>query len=222
MSTIADRVGEVTSRIVAAAQSAGRDPTTVKLIAATKSATIDQIKEVIQLGVTNLGENRAQELLAKAPELLGAPGPSWHFIGALQRNKVKALSPWIDLWQSVDRIELGTTLAKTVPQARILVEVNLADEPGKAGCNPNMVPGLIDELRQLGLTVEGLMAIPPAQSDPVRHFATLRTLAESLDLSELSMGMSDDFERAISEGATMIRVGRGLFGERPQRVTQRR
>ncbi len=225
MSVIADRVHEVTSRIEASAGLAGRDPAAVKLIAATKSASIDQIAEVIQLGVTDLGENRAQELLTKAPELLNGlnhPDVHWHFIGALQRNKVKSLVPWIDLWQSVDRIELGATLARVAPTARVLVEVNLASEAGKAGCDPQLVPSLVNELRRLGLIVEGLMAIPPARLDPVRHFAALRILAESLDLAELSMGMSDDFELAISEGATMVRVGRGLFGDRSQLDAQRR
>jgi pyridoxal phosphate enzyme (YggS family) len=165
--------------------------------------------------LTDLGENRAQELLAKAPELAAeAAPPTWHFVGQLQRNKVTGLTPWVQWWHSVDRFVLGEAIARRAPGARVLVEVNLAEEPRKAGCAPNAAPALVGELRGLDLDVVGLMTVAPQAGDRRRWFATLRDLATTLELRELSMGMSDDFEAAIEEGATMVRVGRAIFGER--------
>jgi uncharacterized pyridoxal phosphate-containing UPF0001 family protein len=118
-------------------------------------------------------------------------------------------------WQAVDRRELGPVLARHAPAATVLVEVNLAGEPQKSGCAPESAGPLRDELLGHGLTVSGLMAVPPAHDDPRPWFAALRSLSERLDLAELSMGMTDDFETAVEEGATMVRVGRALFGDRP-------
>jgi uncharacterized pyridoxal phosphate-containing UPF0001 family protein len=139
----------------------------------------------------------------------------WHFLGRLQRNKVRALAPWVACWQSVDRPELGAELARRAPGARVLVEVNLGEEPQKGGCLPAAVPGLVDGLRAAGLRVDGLMAVPPHADDPRRWFAALRDQGAALGLPELSMGMTDDFDVAVEEGATMVRVGRALFGPRP-------
>ncbi len=214
--TFDERLAAVRARIEAAAIRAGRDPRDVLLVAATKTVPADRLRPALAAGLVELGENRAQELLAKAPELSGGPvAPRWHFLGNLQRNKVKVLAPWVTCWQSVDRAELGPVLARHAPGARVLVEVNLAGEPQKGGCDPNVTSALVDGLRADGLDVAGLMTVPPAVGDPRPWFAALRELGAGLGLAELSMGMTDDFDVAVEEGATMVRVGRALFGERP-------
>jgi pyridoxal phosphate enzyme (YggS family) len=213
---IAVAVADVRARVAAAAARAGRDPTTVTLVAATKTVPVARLRDLLAAGVTELGENRAQELLAKAPELAAAtPPPRWHFIGRLQRNKVRALSPWVACWQSVDREELGATIARHAVGSPVLVEVNIAGEPAKGGVAPIDASRLVDALGALGLRVEGLMTVPPAGEDPRPWFARLARLAVDLSLRELSMGMSDDYEVAIEEGATVVRVGRALLGPRP-------
>lgn len=215
MDDAARRVGEVRDRIEAAARRAGRDPAGVTLVAATKTVAAARIADVLALGVVDVGENRAQELLAKAPVLAAEPeSPRWHFVGRLQRNKVAALAPWITRWQSVDRQPLGAAIARRCPGASVLMEVNLGDEAQKGGCAPEEASALADELRDLGLRVDGLMTVHPQDDEPRRWFAGLRDLAARLELPELSMGMTDDFEVAIEEGATTVRVGRALFGER--------
>ncbi len=213
--TVEERVAEVRDRIVAAAARAGRDPATITLVAATKTVDVERVQQVIDAGVVNIGENRAQELLAKT----AVQGAHWHFLGQLQRNKVRQLAPWVTCWQSVDRAELGTEIAKRAPGARVLVEVNVGEEPQKGGCPPAAVPALVDALRVAGLDVAGLMTVPPQSDDPRRWFARLREQAAALELAELSMGMTDDFEIAVEEGATMVRVGRALFGARPTTPT---
>ncbi len=210
---VAANVAVVRSRIAAAARRAGRDPADITLVAATKTVATERVAEALTAGVIDLGENRAQELLAKAP-VLAEHGPRWHFLGALQRNKVKALAPWVTCWQSVDRDALGAAIARQAPGARVLVEVNLAAEPQKAGCSPEALPTLVDVLVSDGLQVDGLMAVPPHDDDPRPWFARLRDLAAGLALPTLSMGMTDDYEAAVEEGATVVRVGRGLFGPR--------
>jgi YfiH family protein len=171
--------------------------------------------DAVAAGVRDVGENRAQELLVKAPALAAAR-PRWHFLGPLQRNKVRALAPWVTCWQTVDRPALGEAIARHAPGATVLVEVNLGREPQKAGCAPDATGGLVDTLRGLGLGVAGLMAVPPLDADPRPWFARLRDLASACGLPELSMGMTDDFEVAVEEGATLVRVGRALFGDRPR------
>jgi pyridoxal phosphate enzyme (YggS family) len=210
---VAANVAVVRSRIDAAARRAGRDPADITLVAATKTVATERVAEVLVAGVIDLGENRAQELLAKAPGL-AEHAPRWHFLGALQRNKVKALAPWVTCWQSVDRDALGAAIARHAPGARVLVEVNLAAEPQKAGCSPEALSTLVDVLVADGLEVDGLMAVPPHDDDPRPWFARLRGLAAGLGLPTLSMGMTDDYEAAVEEGATVVRVGRGLFGPR--------
>jgi pyridoxal phosphate enzyme (YggS family) len=212
MNDVARAVGEVRARIAAAAARAGRDPAGVTLIGAAKTVDVARVRDAVTAGVVDVGENRAQELLEKAPLV---PGARWHFIGRLQRNKVRALAPWVTVWHSVDREAAGAEIARRVPAARVLVEVNLAAESQKGGCEPGAVAGLVDRLRDLGLRVEGLMTVPPQRGDPRPWFAALRDLAGAVGVAELSMGMTDDFEVAVEEGATMVRVGRALFGERP-------
>jgi pyridoxal phosphate enzyme (YggS family) len=208
--TVAGRVAEVRERIAAAAARAGRDTSAVTLVAATKTVDAARVQQVVDAGVLDVGENRAQELLTKT-EVAGA---RWHFLGQLQRNKVRQLAPWVSCWQSVDRAELGVEIARRAPGARVLVEVNVGEEPQKGGAAPAEVPVLVDALSAAGLDVVGLMTVPPHDGDPRRWFARLRDQAAALGLAELSMGMTDDYEVAVEEGATMVRVGRALFGPR--------
>jgi PLP dependent protein len=210
---IGPAVARVRARIAAAATRAGRDPTSVTLVAATKTVEVARVRAVVEAGVVDVGENRAQELLAKAPDCIGLP-VRWHFLGQLQRNKVRALAAHVSCWQSVDRVALGRELAQRAPGARVLVEVNLAGEPQKGGCAPGDAPGVVGSLAELGLQVAGLMAVPPHDDDPRRWFAALRELAQRIGVDELSMGMTDDYEMAVEEGATIVRVGRALFGAR--------
>ena len=215
MGDASERVQAVRDGIAVAAGRAGRDPNEVTLVAATKTVPVERIAEVLALGVVDLGENRAQELLAKAPELATLPQPPrWHFVGQLQRNKVAALAPWVTRWQSVDRQPLGAAIARRAPGASVLVEVNVVDEPQKGGCAPDEAAVLVDGLRELELRADGLMTVHPQHGDPRRWFAALRDLAARLELPELSMGMTDDYEVAVEEGATIVRVGRAIFGER--------
>ena len=219
MSEIADAVTEVRTRIAGAARRAGREPGAVRLVAATKTVPAERVAEAVALGVTDVGENRAQELLAKA-DMLSATAPStqaeacWHFLGRLQRNKVRSLAGRVTWWQSVDREALGVAIARHAPGAQVLVEVNLAEEPQKGGCAPTDAGRLADALRQSGLRVEGLMTIPPEGDDPRLWFAALRELGAELGVHHLSMGMTDDYEVAVEEGATMVRIGRAIFGAR--------
>jgi pyridoxal phosphate enzyme (YggS family) len=215
--SVAAAVTDVRARIAAAAHRAGRDPSAVTLVAATKTVPTERIVEAVSAGVADLGENRAQELLAKAPALATLTrAPRWHFLGPLQRNKVRALAPVVSCWQSIDRLALGDTVARHAPGAQVFVEVNLAGEPQKAGCPPGEAAALVDALRDRGLAVAGLMAVPPLGDDPRPWFAGLRDLAGTVQVTGLSMGMSDDFEAAVEEGATLVRVGRALFGPRPR------
>ncbi|HZJ27896.1 MAG TPA: YggS family pyridoxal phosphate-dependent enzyme [Acidimicrobiia bacterium] len=212
---VAANLSAVRARITAAAHRSGRDPCEVTLVGATKTVPPALLRRALAAGLVDLGENRAQELLGKAPGLAGAdPPPSWHFLGRLQRNKVAALARWVTLWHAIDRIELGVVLARRAPGARLLVSVNIGGEPQKGGCSPASVPGLVDELHELGLGVAGLMTVPPQDHDPRPYFAAVRDIGARLALEELSMGMSQDYEMAIDEGATIVRVGRAIFGER--------
>lgn len=215
--TLRARVARVRDRIA----SAGGDPARVALVAVTKGFGPDVALAGARAGLADLGENYAQELVAKAPELV-ADGRDvrWHFIGRLQRNKVRHLAPLVHLWQSVDRAGVGAEIARRAPGARVLVQVNVSEEPAKGGCDPGAVTDLVTALRDLGLDVQGLMAVgrtgPPAGARP--GFALLRGLADDLDLPVRSMGMSGDLEVAVAEGSTMVRVGSDLFGPRPTTV----
>jgi pyridoxal phosphate enzyme (YggS family) len=218
---VADRLAAVQQKVADAAGRSGRPSSAVRLVVVTKGVPPPVMQAALDAGATDLGENRAQELLVKAPELAalaeGSPNPRrprWHFIGRLQRNKVAALAPLVDLWQSVDRLELGQAIARRAPGAAVLAEVNVAGDPAKAGVTPGDAPALVDGLRSAGLAVDGLMTIPAAGRDPRPAFAALAELAERLGVAEVSMGMSDDYEVAVEEGATIVRVGRAIFERR--------
>jgi pyridoxal phosphate enzyme (YggS family) len=222
--TIASALEGVRERIAAAARASGREPNDVTLVVVTKEVSLDAIREVVDAGATDLGENRAQELVPKAEAIArdATFAPRWHFIGRLQRNKVRAAAPHIALWQSIDREDLAREVAQRAPGAAMLVQVNVAGEPQKGGCDPRAVGGLVDVCRVLGCRVEGLMTVPPAVGDPRPVFARLRQMTDDLGLSVCSMGMSGDFEIAIAEGATMVRVGSAVFGPRPGSAGVRR
>lgn len=192
---------------------AGGDPNEVRLIAVTKGQPVRAARTAILEGLADLGESYAQEMIEKAEHL---PDARWHFIGRLQRNKVRALAPYVHLWQSVDRLSLAAEIAHRAPGAAVLVQVNVAGEEHQGGCAPERVSAVVEGCRDLGLDVRGLMAIG-AQGSPEQvrgGFRIVRELADRLELVERSMGMSGDLEHAVAEGATMVRVGSALFGPR--------
>jgi pyridoxal phosphate enzyme (YggS family) len=201
---------QVNEKMARACERAGRDAESVKLIAVSKLQPVEKLREAMAAGHRIFGENYAQELRDKSAEL---PGAEWHFIGALQSNKVKMLAGKVALIHTCDRVSLARELAKKGPQ-RVLIEVNIGREPQKAGALPDDAPALLEQIRGL-VQVDGLMCIPPAEGDPRPHFRALRELGEKLKLRELSMGMSADYEVAIDEGATIVRVGTAIFGARP-------
>lgn len=186
------------------------------IVAVTKEFPVGVVVSAIEAGLTVIGENRAQELLAKAAELGERQPDEWHFVGRVQRNKVAKLAPVVAVWHSVDRAEVGEAIARHAPGARVYVQVNIGGEPQKGGCSSEDAAALAERLRQLGLRVEGLMTVPPLGEDPRPHFARLRKLASDARATGLSMGMSDDYTIAVEEGSTMLRLGSALFGPRPR------
>jgi pyridoxal phosphate enzyme (YggS family) len=225
--TVAERLTDVRERVAAAARSAGREPDSVTLVVVTKEVGITEVRAAIAGGAFELGENRAQELVAKVEALTAddAPEPCpvrWHFIGRLQRKKVRAIAPYVALWQSIDRADLAAEVGRRAPGAAVLVQVNVTGEDQKGGCAPGETDALVQTCRAQGCHVEGLMTVPPAAGDPRGVFARLRRLTDDLGLGVCSMGMSGDFELAIAEGATMVRVGGAIFGPRPGAVGARR
>ena len=208
------RVQQVRDRI----EAAGGDPEAVAVLAVTKGFGPEVALAAAAVGLVDLGENYAQELVAKAPVLAEAGATvRWHAIGRLQRNKVKALAGIVSLWQTVDRLDLGREIAKRAPGAAVLVQVNVSDEPQKGGCDPAGTGDLVSALRNEGLEVRGLMTVGRTGSpdDARAGFRTLRSMADDLDLPVRSMGMSGDLDVAVAEGSTMVRVGAALFGPRP-------
>jgi len=216
--SIAGRLATVHAQIVTAATAAGRDPATVSLVAVSKTVAPERCAEALAAGQLVLGENYAQELRDKArlPSLTRA---RWHFIGPLQRNKVKYVVGVAELIHSVDSLplveELGAHAGKHQLVQRVLLHVNIGREPQKAGIAPEDLPSLVTATRaRPELHLEGLMCLPPAADDPRPHFAHLAQLAADHGLSTLSMGMSADYVAAIAAGATLIRVGSAIFGAR--------
>ncbi len=213
---LAGRVAEVWQRI----EAAGGSSEAVTLVAVTKTFPIGYVEAALGAGLVDLGENYAQELAAKADEASSAGlQPRWHFIGGLQRNKVKLLAGRVELWQTVDRSALVDEIAKRDPGARILIQVNTTGEDQKSGCDPQVAQELVDRGRLAGLAVDGLMTIgPTGGGDPRPSFEQLRELALGCGVEQLSMGMSADYELAVAEGATMVRIGSALFGPRTSRA----
>ena len=213
---IARNVAAVTERIAAAARRSGREPASVTLVAVSKTKPLEDLLAAYAAGIRAFGENRVQEAEAKLPSL--PAGVSRHLIGPLQSNKVNKAVRLFDVVETVDSSALAERLDRAATQAgrrlAVLLEVNTGGETTKAGVAPADVPALADAVRaRAALDLRGLMAIPPP-GDTRPHFVALRELARSLGLPELSMGMSDDFEAAVEEGATLVRVGSALFGAR--------
>ena len=218
MTTLQENYLRIQDRIQNAASRAGRNPSDIKLIAVTKTVPPESIREAAGYGIRHIGENRLQEALPKR-EALGDLNLTWHFIGHLQTNKAKKVVENFDWAQCVDRPELAVKLNQAaVKPLPVLIEVKLHEELNKSGVDEVRLPGFVDEFSKYdSLELRGLMAIPPFSENPedVRpYFRRLRQFAERFRLPELSMGMSHDFEVAIEEGATMVRIGTALFGER--------
>jgi PLP dependent protein len=209
--SVAERLDAVRARIAAAGG------TGVRVVAVTKGFGADAIEAAVAAGCPDVGENYAQELLAKVPAVRG-PAPRVHFIGHLQTNKVKQLAPVVDVWQSVDRVAVVEALERhAAPGSEVLVQVNVSGAEQQGGCEPDEVPALVEAATLAGLRVAGLMAIgkegEPAAVRP--GFRLLRRLVDDLGLAECSMGMTADLEVAVEEGSTMVRVGTAVFGPRP-------
>jgi PLP dependent protein len=208
--TVRAATERVREEIAAAAQKAGRDPGEVELLAAVKYVALEEMGVLAEAGLTLVGENRAQELEAKAT---AHPDLRWHFIGQLQSRKVKQILPYVELIHSVaSDSALRQLETHGTPETEILVEVNVAGEEGKAGIAPEELGAFIE---RAPVKVSGLMTMPPFSEDPEdsrRHFAALRELAEAHGLTRLSMGTSQDFTVAVEEGATIVRVGSRLYG----------
>jgi pyridoxal phosphate enzyme (YggS family) len=197
-----------------------RLPAGVTLVAVSKMQPPEAIREAYAAGLRDFGENYAQEWRAKADALADLPDLRWHFVGSLQTNKVRQLAGRVAYVHAVDREELARELSRrflpTGQVVRIFLEVNTGGEATKGGCAPADAPRLADAVKGLpAVELVGLMAIPPPGEDPRPHFRTLRGLRDALGLAQLSMGMSGDWELAVAEGATFVRIGTALFGERP-------
>jgi PLP dependent protein len=215
------RLRLVEDEILLAARAAKRDPKSIRLVAVTKTVPAAEIAHAIAASQRIFGENRVQEAQAKWPALREShPGIELHLIGPLQSNKVREAVTLFDVIETVDRPKLARALAEEMARAdkhpRLFVQVNSGEEPQKAGVLPAEADAFIALCRDtLGLNVDGLMCIPPLDEEPAMHFALLAKIAARNGVKELSMGMSGDFVRAIPFGATYVRVGTAIFGERP-------
>jgi pyridoxal phosphate enzyme (YggS family) len=215
---VASRLADVRQRV----EGAGGDPAAIRIVAVTKGWGADTVAAALAAGLPDLGENYAQELVAKAGATSGSV--RWHFLGAVQRNKIGRLAPLVATWHGVDRPVVADAVAAASPGVEVFVQVNVTGEPGRAGCQPGEVDALVEHCRRRPVSLTGLMAVGPAgdQRRTRDCFGWLARRARQLGLRELSMGMSDDFEVAIEEGATTLRLGRVLFGPRPRLRTVQR
>lgn len=210
---------EITTRINTAATGAGRDPSDVTLIAVSKVQPNDRVEAVLRQGHRVFGENKVQEAQGKWPGFREQFGDvELHLIGPLQTNKIKPAVALFDVIHSVDRPKLARKLAEEMDrqgrQLDLFVQVNTGEEPQKAGVLPADADAFVAECRSMGLTIAGLMVIPPVDDEPALHFSLLRKIAERNGVTGLSMGMSSDFETAVALGATHVRVGSAIFGAR--------
>ncbi len=212
-------LSDIITRIASAEAGAGRAPGSVKLIAVSKVQPNDRVEAVLEQGHRCYGENKVQEAAGKWPMFRDRfDGIDLHLIGPLQTNKARQAMGLFDAIHSVDRPKLAKTLARLAQEEGacpdLFIQINTGEEPQKAGALPVDADTFIAECRALDLPVKGLMCIPPVEEEPSLHFALLAKIAERNGLQGLSMGMSSDFERAIALGATHVRVGSAIFGER--------
>jgi hypothetical protein len=215
---VAERLAAIEARIGAAARRSGRDPGDVTLVAVSKGRTDDEVRSVYRAGQRDFGENRAAGLTERLRS--GLPDDiRWHFVGTLQRRKVRLVAPLVVLLHSLDRVELARAWAGQEVAPPVLLQVNVGREPQKHGFDPDEVLDAADQIQGIGLAVEGLMTIPPRPETPEdsrRWFDVLAALGQRLrerhpGAVQLSMGMSDDFETGVEAGATIVRVGRAIF-----------
>ena len=216
---VASRLEAVRARI----ERAGGDPQRIRVVGVTKGFGPDAVDAAIRAGLHDVGENYAAELVDKARVLDSEDHPLqnlvWHFLGAVQRNKVAELAPFVGVWQGVARVVEGERIARFAPGAAVMVQVDTTGLSGRNGCSPDETAPVVQALRGLDLRVVGLMTVaaPGPADDARRSFDLVGRLADELGLAERSMGMSDDLEAAVAAGTTMVRIGRALFGERPAR-----
>lgn len=229
--TIADRIQKIREHIQAAAQRVGRDPSSIRLIAASKTVPAKRVMQAYEAGIRDFGENRLQEAQEKMGQIGQPEGLVWHFIGRMQRRKLKAIVGNFTMLHSVENLEQAQNIdalaAQRGIQQPILLEVNIGGETSKGGFPTTDLQKNLPQLDRLpNLAIQGLMTIPPATSDPEGarpYFTELASLKANLSrsswgrihLKELSMGMSHDYEVAVEEGATLVRIGSAIFGPRP-------
>tara|TARA_R110002020_G_scaffold47752_8_gene136124 strand:- start:6323 stop:6991 length:669 start_codon:yes stop_codon:yes gene_type:complete len=218
---VRENLENVLAAIAAAAVEADRKPDSVRLVAVSKTKSADEIRPVIAAGQRLFGENRVQEAQSKWPGLKAeTDGIELHLIGPLQSNKTAEAVALFDVIQTVDREKIAREIAREIEKQgkspRLYVQVNTGSEPQKAGIEPDQADGFLALCRdELGLSITGLMCIPPVEENPGPHFALLARIAKANGIETLSMGMSDDFATAIAFGATEVRVGSAIFGARP-------
>ena len=223
--SIADRIEQVHRDVAQAAINCGREPSEVRVLGACKTKPVDLIREALAAGQTLLAENRAQEMRDKAPLLAAhSPPPEWHFIGRLQKNKVKYVVPWVQVIHTVDSLALAEAISKRAPNnIGVLIQVNTGDDMNKGGVHVSDALDLAKQIEQLdSLTVRGFMTVPPMTEDPedcAPFFAEVADLArrgraDGLLTDTLSMGMSRDYRVAVREGSTIVRIGTAIFGAR--------
>jgi len=216
MSDEAKRIRENYESIVQRVRRLGGD--NVQIIAVTKTFPASAVNAVVAAGCLCIGENYAQDLLEKWPDVDVIHRPEVHFIGRLQTNKVRSLSQVVDVWQSVDRISVIDEIARRAPNARVMLQVNAAGESDKGGCAMSDLEGMYGRCSANGLTVIGLMTVGPTNGEAAatrQAFETTARLAQGLGLREVSMGMTGDLDMAIDCGSTMVRIGSAIFGDRP-------
>lgn len=223
--SIADRIEQVHREVAQAALDCGRKPSDVRVLGACKTKPVDLIREALASGQTLLAENRAQEMRDKAPLLAAhSPPPEWHFIGRLQKNKVKYVVPWVQVIHTIDSLALAEAISKRAPNTiGVLIQVNTGDDINKGGVQVSEALDLAKQIEQLdSLTVRGFMTVPPMTDDPedcAPFFAEVADLArrgraDGLLTDTLSMGMSRDYRVAVREGSTIVRIGTAIFGAR--------
>jgi PLP dependent protein len=217
---IAENLRRVRERVDAACRRAGRSPSEVAVVGISKGFPAGAVVAAWQAGLRDIGENRVQEAASKIAEAAAQGArPRWHLVGHLQTNKVKTALTLFDIIQSVDSLHLAEAISRAADKpASVLLEVNVAGEGSKYGLRPEDVPPTLKQIRALpNVDVQGLMTVAPMAAEPEQMrpvFRQLREMAQALGLPQLSMGMSDDFEVAVEEGATMVRIGRAIFGPR--------
>ena len=212
-------LSDITARIHAEEERVGRDPGSTRLIAVSKMQPDARVRAVLDEGHRLFGENRVQEALGKWPSWREEfPDVELHLLGPLQTNKARQAMEAFEAIHSVDRSKLARTIARLAQEMgqcpMLFIQVNTGEEPQKAGILPTEADRFVAECREMDLSVAGLMCIPPVEEEPALHFALLAKIAERNGLAELSMGMSGDFETAIAQGATYVRIGSAIFGDR--------